>query len=79
MGRAMVGSMEEVKNNKKVLYHFANFVIVNELLIIKKSPYKPSLLANASARDAAALSTRLLGMQRVVCVYKWQLLRTSGV
>jgi len=27
--------MEEVKENKKVLYHFAIFAIVNELLIIK--------------------------------------------
>jgi len=29
--------MEEVKENKKVLYHFVNFAIVNELLIIKNS------------------------------------------
>jgi len=27
--------VEDVKLNRKVLYHFANFVIVNELLIIK--------------------------------------------
>jgi len=27
--------MEEVKENKKVLYHFAVLAIVNELLIIK--------------------------------------------
>jgi len=27
--------MEKVKENKKVLYHFAIFAIVNELLIIK--------------------------------------------
>jgi len=27
--------MEEVKENKKVLHHFAIFAIVNELLIIK--------------------------------------------
>jgi len=27
--------MEEVKENKKILYHFAIFAIVNELLIIK--------------------------------------------
>jgi len=32
--------MEEVKENKKVLFHFANFAIVNELLIIK---YRVSL------------------------------------
>jgi len=31
----MVGNMKEVKKNKKVLYHFVNFAIVNELLIIK--------------------------------------------
>jgi len=50
-----VRDMEEVKENKKVLYHFAVFAIVNELLIIKKSPYKSGLLANATARrDAAA-------------------------
>jgi len=28
-----VGSMGKVKMNKKVLYHFAIFVIVNELLL----------------------------------------------
>jgi len=27
-------NMEEVKENKKILYHFAIFAIVNELLII---------------------------------------------
>jgi len=27
--------MKEVKENKKVLYHFANFATGNELLIIK--------------------------------------------
>jgi len=27
--------MEEIKENKKVLYYFAIFAIVNELLIIK--------------------------------------------
>jgi len=38
--RSHDGSMEEVKENKKVipLYHFANFAIVNELLIIKNCP-----------------------------------------
>jgi len=30
-----VESMEEVKENKKVLYLFATFAMVNELLIIK--------------------------------------------
>jgi len=33
---AEVGSMEEVKDNKKVSYHFAIFAIINELLIIRK-------------------------------------------
>jgi len=32
---ATIESMEEVKENKKVLYHFIVFAIVNELLIIK--------------------------------------------
>jgi len=32
-GRSHGGSMKEVKENKKVLYHFANFAIVNELII----------------------------------------------
>jgi len=30
-GRSHGGSMEEIKENKKVLYHFANFAIVNEI------------------------------------------------
>jgi len=30
-----IGSIKEVKVTKKVLYHFAIFAIVNELLIIK--------------------------------------------
>jgi len=34
--------MEEVKENKKVLYHFANFAIVNELLIIKNRRISPA-------------------------------------
>jgi len=76
-GRSHDGSTEEVKENKKVLYHFANFAIVNELLIIKNRRIS-GLLANASARrDTAALSTRLLGARRVV-YYKQQWLRTSG-
>jgi len=28
-----VGSMEEVKKNKKILYYFAVFAVVNKLLI----------------------------------------------
>jgi len=38
---ARVGSMEEVKENKKALYHFAVFAIVNELLIIKNHHISP--------------------------------------
>jgi len=34
--------MEEFKENKKVLYHFANFAIVNELLIIKNRCISPA-------------------------------------
>jgi len=41
-GRSRGGSMEEVKENKKVLYHFANFAIVNELLIIKNFRISPA-------------------------------------
>jgi len=33
--RTTLRGMKEVKGNKKVLYHFAIFAIVNELLIIK--------------------------------------------
>jgi len=39
---AMIGSMEEVKENKKVLYHSTNFAIVNELLIIKNRCISPA-------------------------------------
>jgi len=34
--------MEEVKQNKKILYHFAVFAIVNELLIIKNHHINPA-------------------------------------
>jgi len=34
--------MAEVKENKKVPYHFANFAIVNELLIIKNRRISPA-------------------------------------
>jgi len=55
--KAVIGSMEEVKKNKKVLYHFAIFAIVNELLIIKNR-----ISPNASARrDVAAQLSWLLG------------------
>jgi len=37
-----IGSMEEVKENKKVLYYFAVFAIVNELLIIKNRRISPA-------------------------------------
>jgi len=36
------GSMEEVKENKKILYHFAVFAIGNELLIIKNRRISPT-------------------------------------
>jgi len=39
---ARIASMEEVKENKKVLYHFAVFATVNELLIIKNCLISPS-------------------------------------
>jgi len=41
-GRSHGESMEGVKENKKVLYHFANFAIVNELLIIKNRRISPA-------------------------------------
>jgi len=41
-GRSHGGSIEEVKENKKILYHFTNFAIVNELLIIKNSRISPA-------------------------------------
>jgi len=34
--------MEEVKENKKVLYHFAVFAIVNKLLIVKYRRISPA-------------------------------------
>jgi len=68
-----VGSMEEVKENKKVLYHFAIFAIVNELLIIKNRSTSPT--ANAR-RDASALRLWLLGVRGVY--YKRQWLLTSS-
>jgi len=40
--RSHSGSMEGVKENKKVLYHFATFAIVNELLIIKNRRISPT-------------------------------------
>jgi len=39
---ARVGSMEEVKKNKKVLYYFAIFTIVNELLITENHRMSPA-------------------------------------
>jgi len=41
-GRSHDGSIEEVKENKKVLYYFANFAIVNELLVIKNRRISPA-------------------------------------
>jgi len=40
--RARVGSTKEVKENKKVAYHFAVFAIVNEILIIKNCHISPA-------------------------------------
>jgi len=68
----MVGSMEDVKENKKVLYHFANFAIVNELLIIKNRRISPAWLMQA--RDE--MPTRLLGARGAV-YYKRQWLRAA--
>jgi len=39
---ARVGGMEEVKENKKVLYHFAVFAIISELLIVKNRRVSPA-------------------------------------
>jgi len=50
-----VDSMEEVKENKKVLYHFAIFAIVNELLIIKNRHISPAYRPANARRNAAAL------------------------
>jgi len=66
--------MQEVKENKKVLYHFAIFTIVNELLIIKN---RISLVyCLMQARDE--IGSRLLDARGVV-YYKRQWLRTSDV
>jgi len=53
----MVGSMEEIKENKKVLYHFANFAIVNELLITKNRHISPAYCL-MQARDAMRLPSQ---------------------
>jgi len=39
--------MEEVKKDKKVLYHFVIFAIINELLIIKNYRISPACLMQA--------------------------------
>jgi len=39
---ARIGSMEEIKENKNVSYHFAFFAIVNELLIMKNRRINPA-------------------------------------
>jgi len=41
-GRSHGWEHKRVKENKKVLYHFANFTIVNELLIIKNCHISPA-------------------------------------
>jgi len=40
--RNRVGSIEEVKENKKVVYYFAVFAIINELLIIRNHHISPA-------------------------------------
>jgi len=40
-GRSYDWELEEIKENKKILYHFANFAMVNELLIIKNRRISP--------------------------------------
>jgi len=45
--------MEEIKENKKVLYHFTVFAIVNEILIIKNRRISPAYWL-MQARDASA-------------------------
>jgi len=47
--------MKEVKKNKKVLYHFAIFAIVNELLIIKNHRISPAYCL-MQVRDEMRLS-----------------------
>jgi len=53
-GRSHGGSKEEVKENKKVLYHFANFAIVNVLLIIKNRRVSPAYCKRAIRCDRPA-------------------------
>jgi len=56
---ARVGSTEEVKENKKVLYHFAVFGIVNVLLIIKNRRLCPIYcLMQARGRLAIEVARR---------------------
>jgi len=57
--------MEEVKKNKKVLYPFAIFAIVNKLLIIKNRRISP-VYCLMQARDECAQRSRLLSAQRVI-------------
>jgi len=71
------GGMQEVKENKKVLYHLAIFAIVNELLICKNHRISPAYCL-MQARDAAVLQSRLLGAREAV-YYKRQWLRMSDV
>jgi len=41
-GRSHDWELKEIKENKKIFYHFANFAIVNELLIIKNRCISPA-------------------------------------
>jgi len=66
-GRSHGWELEEVKENKRVLYHFANFAIVNELLIIKNRRISPSYWL-MQARDEMRPPTRLLGARGGGCL-----------
>jgi len=69
-GRSHGGSTEEVKENKKV-YHFANFAIVNELLIIKNRRINPTYWLMQARDKMRPPCQRLLGARGVV-YYKRQ-------
>jgi len=47
--------MEEIKENKNVIYYFAIFTIINKLLIIKNDRISPAYypMSNASAQQDA--------------------------
>jgi len=55
--------VEQTKLSRKVLYHFAIFAIINDLLIIKNCCINP---AYCLMLDATAQRLRLLGTRKVV-------------